>query len=81
MRTIAISIDEESLAAIDRLARGSRAGKARVNRSEVIRRAIQEFVARQRKRSREEGDRKVLSRNREQIARQARALVSEQAEL
>jgi metal-responsive CopG/Arc/MetJ family transcriptional regulator len=81
MRTIAISIDEESLAAIDRLARVSRGGKTRVNRSEVIRRAIQEFVARQRKRSREAADRRALSRNREQIERQVRALVSERAEL
>ena len=84
MRTIAISIDEANLAAIDRLARDAgrgRSGGGRVSRSEVIRQAVREFVARHRKREREESDRKVLAENRETIERQVNALVAEQADL
>lgn len=82
MKTIAISIDGASLAAIDQLARasGRRPGARPANRSEVVRRAVQEFVARERRREREEKDRRVLARHRELIARQAEALVAEQAE-
>ena len=82
MRTIAISIDEESLAAIDQLARatGRRRGAKPANRSEVVRRAVQEFIARQRRREREEGDRRILATHRERIAREAKALVAAQAE-
>lgn len=83
MKTIAISIDEASLAAIDRLAQQARRGrsrKGRTNRSEVIRRAVREFIIRSRKREWEESDRQILAANRELISRQAEALVSEQAE-
>ncbi len=83
MKTIAISIDEASLDAIDRLARGaprSRGPKRGSNRSEVIRRAVQEFVARHRKHEREEKDRLILAAHREQIERQAEALVAEQGQ-
>ena len=82
MKTIAISIDEDSLAAIDRLTRaaaGGRGAGGRTSRSEVVRRAVQEYVARHRKREREEGDRKILAENRETIDRQVSALVAEQA--
>jgi metal-responsive CopG/Arc/MetJ family transcriptional regulator len=84
MKTIAISIDEDSLAAIDRLARaarGGRGGKDRPSRSELIRRALRDYVARHRKQEREENDRKVLRENRERIERQLNALVADQAEL
>jgi metal-responsive CopG/Arc/MetJ family transcriptional regulator len=83
MKTIAISIDEASLAAIDRMAQRAGRGRGRkggVNRSEVIRRALREFIFRNRKREREDGDRQILAANREQILRQAEALVGEQAE-
>jgi len=82
MRTIAITIDEASLAAIDQLARG--AGRhlpgKRGNRSEVVRRAVQEFVARHQRLEREEKDRRILGAHRDLIERQAAALVAEQAE-
>jgi metal-responsive CopG/Arc/MetJ family transcriptional regulator len=84
MKTIAISIDEASLTAIDRMAQapGRRRGrKRRANRSDVIRQAVREFIARERKHEREQRDRQVLAANREQIERQAQALVGEQAEL
>ena len=81
MKTIAISIDEESLAAVDRLARAARgrAGKREANRSEVIRRAVWQFLAGQKRHEREESDRRILAANREQIERAARVLVAEQA--
>lgn len=84
MKTIAITIDEDSLAAIDRLARtarGGRSGKGRPSRSEVIRQALREFIARHRRREREESDRRVLAANRERIERQLNALVADQADL
>ena len=81
MKTIAISIDEASLAAIDQMARGTgRRGVRPANRSEVVRRAVQEFVARHRRLELEESDRRVLAAHRELLARQAAALVAEQAE-
>jgi metal-responsive CopG/Arc/MetJ family transcriptional regulator len=83
MKTIAISIDEASLAAIDRLARagGPRGGRrGQVNRSEMIRRAVREFIARRNRHEREESDRRILAANRKRIERQALALVAEQAE-
>ncbi len=84
MKTIAISIDEASLAAVDRLAQGSgrrRGPTKRANRSEVVRQAVKEFLARHGRREREEQDRRVLSAHRDDIERQAAALVADQAEL
>jgi metal-responsive CopG/Arc/MetJ family transcriptional regulator len=84
MKTLAISIDEESIAAVDRLAQaaGRRGGRRKAaNRSEVVRRALREFIARQRRHEREERDRPILGAHREQIERQAASLVAEQAEL
>jgi metal-responsive CopG/Arc/MetJ family transcriptional regulator len=83
MKTIAISIDEASLAALDRLALSGRRRPGRTrrgNRSEVVRRALQEFIARQRKQKREEGDARILRAHRDLLARQAAVLVREQAE-
>jgi metal-responsive CopG/Arc/MetJ family transcriptional regulator len=81
MKTIAISIDEASLAAVDRLARAAGRGRKAANRSEVIRKAVKEFLARKQRREREERDRRVLAAHRDEIERQAAALVAEQAEL
>jgi metal-responsive CopG/Arc/MetJ family transcriptional regulator len=81
MKTIAISIDEANLAALDRLARSTGRGRGRGGRSEVVRQAVREFVARHRQREREESDRKVLAENRQTIERQVNGLVAEQAEL
>ena len=83
MKTIAISIDESSLAAIDRIAQaaGRRGGrKEKANRSEVIRRAVREFISRRKRHEREESDRQIMAAHRERIERQARVLVGEQAE-
>jgi len=83
MKTIAISIDEENLAALNRLARagGRRGRKGGPNRSEVVRQALREFLDRHRKRESEERDRRILSVHRDEIERQTASLVAEQAEL
>jgi metal-responsive CopG/Arc/MetJ family transcriptional regulator len=83
MRTIAISIDEASLAAVDRLAQaaGRRRGRRKAgNRSEVVRQAVQEFLSRRQEREREDQDRRILGTHRDEIERQAAALLAEQAE-
>ena len=76
-------MDEASLAAVDRLAQSAgrqRGGKKTANRSELVRRAVREFIDRQRRREREEADRRILAAHRDRIERQAEALVAEQAE-
>ena len=87
MKTIAISIDEETLRALTRITRDqgrrrSRGGRPvrALNRSELVRRAVREFVERQERTHREAGERQVFARHRELLDRQAAALVGEQAE-
>jgi Arc/MetJ-type ribon-helix-helix transcriptional regulator len=86
MKTIAISIDDPTLTALDRLVgtgpegvRNRRGGKRTGNRSEVVRLALQEFIARRAKLAREQRERGILAANRERLAREAAALVAEQA--
>jgi metal-responsive CopG/Arc/MetJ family transcriptional regulator len=82
MKTIAITIDEESLAAVDRLARsGGRGGNdgRGTSRSAVVRQALREFLARRARQQREQKDRQVLAEHRSEIAREAAALVKRQA--
>jgi Arc/MetJ-type ribon-helix-helix transcriptional regulator len=84
MRTIAVSIDEASLAAVDRLVEASgrrKTGIKAVSRSEVVRQALQEFLARHRRRAREDRDREILAAHRDEIEHQVAALFAEQAEL
>jgi metal-responsive CopG/Arc/MetJ family transcriptional regulator len=73
MKTIAISIDEGTLEAIDQLVEGRR------SRSEVVREALREYLVHRAQRIREEHDRRVVAANREELARSAAALVREQA--
>jgi metal-responsive CopG/Arc/MetJ family transcriptional regulator len=87
MKTIAVTIDDETLKAIDRLARRSpRGGRPtgkrprRPNRSELVRMALHEFVARHAALDREERDRALIAKHRALLARQAAALVGEQDE-
>jgi metal-responsive CopG/Arc/MetJ family transcriptional regulator len=79
MKTIAISIDEETLAALDRVARRKRGGGGarrggQPSRSEIVRQAVREFLAR-----REQRERAIWARHRDRLEREARALVREQA--
>jgi len=77
MKTIAISIDDRTLETLDRLAR--KAGGGRRNRSEVFRRALQELAARLEREEREEKDAAAYRRHKRQFAREAAALLKEQA--
>jgi metal-responsive CopG/Arc/MetJ family transcriptional regulator len=77
MKTIAITIDEATLARVDRLA-----GRVGVhNRSQVIRQAVQEYVARVERATEDEREDAIVRRHRSRLARQARTLVREQAKL
>ena len=77
MKTIAITIDNDTLRSIDELSRKSPA-PAR-SRSRIIRMALKEFVARKEQEVREAREQEIFKRHRARIARQARALISEQA--
>ncbi len=88
MKTIAISIDETTLAGVDRLARAvgmpgrpARGPRRRepVNRSRIVRQALKEFLQRRESLVREERERSVYAKHRRLLARQAEALVGEQA--
>lgn len=76
MKTIAVSIDEPTIIALDRLLRGG--GKQR-KRSEMVRQALAEFLARREREEREQRERAAIARHRALLARQAKALVAEQA--
>lgn len=87
MKTIAVTIDDQTLNGLDRWMRrtgaprrpagGKRPGG---NRSKIVRLALREFLERQESLRRNEHDRSVLATHRQLIARQAKALVGEQAE-
>ena len=72
MKTIAITIDDHTLERVDRIGGGR-------NRSRVIREAVQEYVARMDRVADEEREAAVIRRHRGRLAKQARALVREQA--
>jgi metal-responsive CopG/Arc/MetJ family transcriptional regulator len=77
MKTIAITIDEETLEQVDRLVgRGGRAGD---NRSHLIRNAVHDYVSRLERLANDEREAAIVRRHRGRLARQASALVREQA--
>jgi len=77
VKTIAITIEEDILDRIDRLAAG-RQGEGR-NRSRLIREAVREYLARVERSAEEEKEKEIFKRHRDRLARQAAALVKEQA--
>lgn len=77
MKTIAISIDEPTLGALDRLAQK---GRARGKRSELVREALVEFLARRESLEQEALERAAIAKHRALLARQAKAMVAEQAQ-
>jgi metal-responsive CopG/Arc/MetJ family transcriptional regulator len=79
MKTIAITIDEPTLQQLDHLV-AHNLTTAR-NRSQIIRQAIKDFVSRQERLTEEEREREIFRRQRRLIAKQAAALVKEQAQL
>ena len=77
MKTIAITIDENMLDRLDRLA--GRSDQSGTNRSQVIRRAVQEYVSRVERLAEEEREAAIIRRHSHRLARQAHALVRAQA--
>jgi predicted transcriptional regulator len=76
MKTIAITIDPETLRRLDELAARL---PQRPNRSALVRAAIREFAEREQQRLQDALEAKILRRHRRRLARQARALVAAQA--
>ncbi len=77
MKTIAITIDEKTLEHVDRMVgRGGGAGR---NRSQLIRQAVHEYVSRLDRLAEDEREAAIVRRHRGRLARQASALVREQA--
>lgn len=76
MKTIAITIDEETLERVDRLVGRGEAGR---NRSSLIRRAVHDYVSRLERLAGDEREAAIVQRHRGRLARQASALVREQA--
>ena len=78
MKTIAITIEEETLRRVDRVAAARRTGST-ANRSLVIRAAVREYLARIERTAEDERERAILKRHARRLSRQAAALVKEQA--
>lgn len=78
MQTIAISIDAPTLKAIDRL-RGS-AKRSRTSRSELIRRAVQRYVAEQGRLEWEARERAIIKKHHKSLNAEAFAALDDQAE-
>lgn len=76
MKTIAISIDEPTLGALDRLAKK---GRARGKRSALVREALVEYLARRESQEQEALERIAIAKHRALLARQTKAMVAEQA--
>ena len=76
MKTIAITIDAHTLERIDCLVAGRADWKSR---SQVIRKAAQQFVARVDRATEEAREREIVRRHRARLNRDAAALVREQA--
>jgi Arc/MetJ-type ribon-helix-helix transcriptional regulator len=75
MKTIAVSIDEPTLDALDRLVRKRR---VRGKRSELVREALAEFLARREGQEREAIESAAIAKHRSLLNRQAKAMVTEQ---
>jgi predicted transcriptional regulator len=72
MKTIAI--DEATAKLIDELTQ-----LRRLNRSALVRTAVRQYAERERRRVTETKDGEIFRKHRKSLARQARALISEQA--
>lgn len=79
MQTIAISIDTPTLRAIDKL-RGS-AKRTRRSRSELIRRAVQQYVAEHERLAWEARERAVIKAHHRSLSADALGALADQAEL
>ena len=77
MKTISITVDEEILSRLDRLA--EKGLEERSNRSSMVREAMREYVSRMERQVEEEREREVFRQQRTQLEKEAIALVREQA--
>jgi metal-responsive CopG/Arc/MetJ family transcriptional regulator len=71
MKTIAITIDDDTLARVDRLGTGSR--------SKLVREAVRAYVTQLEQQAQEEREHAIVQRHRRRLAQEARALVRTQA--
>lgn len=76
MKTIAVTIDEETLDRVDELASFGRYP----SRSALVRAALGGYVARERRLREEERDLRIIREHKESLADELAALVAEQAE-
>jgi len=76
MKTIAVTIDDATLKLLDELTNASSRLRGR---SALVRTALREYAERERRRQIEAKDGAVFRKHRKRLARQARALISEQA--
>ena len=77
MKTIAITIDEPTLKRVDRLASDTHFPFR--NRSDVIRKAVDQYVRRLEREAEEQREAEIFRRHRSKLKRQAVALIKEQA--
>ena len=76
MKTIAITIDDDTLRRIDEITEGSSSAG---NRSQFIREAVRDRLRRIERLSEEKREKEIFRRNRKRLQRQALALIKEQA--
>src|SRR5205807_3735193 len=77
MKTIAITIDEPTLKKVDPLATDAQLPFK--NRSDVIRRAVEQFVNSLEREAEEQRETEIFQRHKSRLNRQAIALIKEQA--
>ena len=75
MRTIAITIDDDTLQRLERVGKG----QVRVNRSRLIRQAVLDYLARLERVAEDDREAAIVRRHRVRLARQASAAVKAQA--
>ena len=76
MKTIAVTIDEETLGRVDELRSSS---DRYPSRSALVRAALAGFVARERRLREEDRERRIIQEHKEVLADELAALVAEQA--
>ena len=76
MKTIAVTIDDSTLRLLDEMAD---AAPRHASRSALVRTAIRGFAEQQRRRTTEAHEDRILRTHRKRLARQAEALIAEQA--
>jgi metal-responsive CopG/Arc/MetJ family transcriptional regulator len=79
MVTIAITIEEATLERLDRVLHARPSGRRTPSRSGLIRTAVGEYLDRRDRAQAEERDAAAFSTHRRRLARQAEALIREQA--